>query len=98
MATTFGLTHYFKGGTSEQYDNTIKIVHPDGGKGLPPGQTYHAAGPTADGFLIVAMWDSEASYVQFRDGTLLPGFAKVENGLPAPPVETAFEVHNSLSG
>src|SRR5712692_4326283 len=59
---TFGITHYFKGGTKEQYDNTVKVVHPNGGKGLPPGQTYHAAGPTADGFLVVAMWDTKASW------------------------------------
>lgn len=97
MATTFGITHHFKTGTIEQYEKTIKVVHPDGGKGLPPGQTYHAAGPTDDGFVVVALWDSEASWVQFRDGTLLPGLAKVENGLPGPPEETAFQVHNSLS-
>ena len=97
MGTTFGITHHFKGGTIEQYENTIKVVHPDGGKGLPPGQTYHAAGPTDDGLLVVALWDSETSWVQFRDGTLVPGFAKVENGMPAPPEETTFQVHNSLS-
>ena len=97
MATTFGITHHFKGGTAEQYDNTIKIVHPDGGKGLPAGQTYHAAGPTDDGFMVVALWDSEASWVKFRDETPLPGFAKVENGMPAPPEETSFKVHNSVS-
>ena len=97
MATTFGITHYFKGGTALQYDNVIKVVLPDGGKGLAPGETYHAAGPTDDGFMVVAMWDSEASWVQFRDGTLLPAFAKVENGLPGPPVETTFQVHHSMS-
>jgi hypothetical protein len=97
MTTTFGIIHRFKGGTIEGYENTIKVVHPDGGKGLPPGQTYHAAGPTDDGFVVVALWDSEATWVQFRDGTLLPGFAKVENGMPGPPEETTFQVHNSLS-
>jgi hypothetical protein len=98
MATTFGITHFFKGGTSEQYDNSIKVVHPDGGKRLPPGQTYHAAGPTNDGFLIVALFDSEASWTKFRDGTLLPGLGKVENGLVGPPEETSFSVHNCQTG
>lgn len=97
MATTFGIIHHFKGGTAEQYDNTIKVVHPDGGKGLPPGQTYHAAGATDDGFVVVAMWDSQDSWEKFRDGTLLPGFAKVENGMPGPPEETTFPVRNSVS-
>lgn len=48
MATTFGIIHRFKGATVAQYENAVKVVHPDGGKGLPPGQTYHAAGPTDD--------------------------------------------------
>jgi hypothetical protein len=97
MAATFGITHYFKGGTAQQYENSIKAVHPDGGKSLPPGQLYHAAGPTDDGFLIVALFDSEASWVKFRDDTLLPGFATVQNGLPGPPDETSFKVHNLVS-
>ena len=94
---TFGITHYFKGGTKEQYDNTVKVVHPNGGKGLPPGQTYHAAGPTADGFLVVAMWDTKASWEKFRDNTLGPAFDSVENALPGPPEETEFEVHNEAT-
>jgi hypothetical protein len=97
MAATFGITHFFKGGTAEQYENSIAVVHPDGGKGLPPGQLYHAAGPSEDGFMIVALFDSEASWTKFRDETLLPGFATVQNGLPGPPVETSFEIHNLVS-
>ena len=93
----FGITHHFKGGTREQYDNTVKVVHPNGGKGLPPGQTYHAAGATADGFLVVAMWDSKASWEKFRDETLMPAFAGVQNALPGPPEETEFEVHNEVT-
>jgi hypothetical protein len=97
MATTFGTVHRFKGGTSEQYDRVLKVVHPDGGKGLPQGQTYHAAGPSDDGLMVVVLWDSEASWVKFRDETLLPGLATVENGLPGPPEETTFRVHNTIS-
>jgi hypothetical protein len=97
MASTFGIIHRFKGATTEQYDNSVKAVHPDGGKGLPPGQTYHAAGPTDDGIVIVALWDSESSWVKFRDGTLLPGLASVENGLAGPPEKTTFELHNVQS-
>lgn len=95
--STFGITHHFKGATKEQYDNSLKVVHPNGGKGLPPGQTYHAAGPTPDGFLVVAMWDSKASWEKFRDGTLGPGLATVDNGLAGPPVETEFEVHHEAT-
>jgi hypothetical protein len=90
----YGITHHFAGGTKEQYDNTIKAVHPDNGKSLPAGQTYHAAGPTPDGWIVIAVWDSRASYEKFRDESLLPAFGSVENPLPGPPVETSFDVHN----
>jgi hypothetical protein len=90
----YGITHYFEGGTKEQYENTVKAVHPDNGKSLPPGHTYHAAGPTDGGFLIVAIWDSKESFEKFRDEALLPAFASVENPLPGPPVETTFDVYN----
>ncbi len=97
MATTFGIIHRFDGTTAEQYDNAVRTVHPNGGKGLPPGQLYHAAGPSDGAFVVVAMWDSEASWVKFRDETLLPGLATVENGPSAPPQETTFHVHNTVS-
>ncbi len=88
----FGIIHRFKGGTREQYENGLKVVHPDGGKGLPPGQTLHLAGPTEDGWVVVAVHESKESWERFRDGTLLPGLGQVENGFQGPPEETTFEV------
>jgi hypothetical protein len=38
--------------------------------------------------------DSKESWERFRDETLLPGLAQVENGFQGPPDETSFEVHN----
>ena len=76
----------------EQYENALKVVHPDDGKALPEGQLLHLAGPTDDGWLIVAVHDSQASWERFRDNTLLPGLASVEEGLPGPPDEMTFEV------
>jgi hypothetical protein len=35
--------------------------------------------------------------VKFRDETLVPGLATVENGPPEPPEETTFAIHSSLS-
>jgi hypothetical protein len=92
MATTFGVTHFFAGGTQEQYQNAIKVVHPPGG--LPPGQTIHVGANTADGFLVIALFDSEDSWVKFRDETLLPGLGSAENAFSSPPVETTFEIVN----
>lgn len=86
----FGIVHHFKGGTKEQYENTLKVVHP--ATGLPKGQTYHAAGPTKDGWAVAAMWDNEGSYNDFRDNTLLPGLAKLDDGLPGPPEELNFPI------
>jgi hypothetical protein len=95
---SFGIIHRFAGGTHEQYDNSIKAVHPDGGQRLPEGQTLHVAGPTSDGWLVIAVHDSQASWEHFRDAILVPGLAQVENGLPGPPEETEFEVYKLQTG
>ena len=49
----YGIVHQFEGGTKEQYDASLAAVHPSDG-GLPEGQVFHAAGPSADGWTIVA--------------------------------------------
>ena len=90
----YGVVHRFAGGTKEQYDTTLGAVHPEDGS-LPDGQLYHAAGPSADGWTVVAIHDSRESWEKFRDGTLVPTLtAGVEGGLVGPPEETAFEVMN----
>ena len=88
---TYAIVHTFKGGTKEQYENALKVVHPEGG-GLPAGQMLHIAGPSEDGWVVVAVHDSKESWETFRDDILLAGLATVENGLPGPPQETSFEV------
>jgi len=89
---TFGIVHRFPGGTREQYENVLKVVHPDGGKALPEGQMLHLAGQSQDGWLIMAVHDSQESWERFRDDTLMPGLASVDNGLPGPPDEMTFDV------
>jgi hypothetical protein len=93
----YGITHHFAGGTKEQYEKTLTAVHPDGGKSLPAGQTYHAAGPTDDGWFVVAIWDSKDSFEAFRDGTLGPTLGSLDGALPGPPSETDFEIHNEVT-
>jgi hypothetical protein len=93
---TFGIVHRFAGGTKEQYDASIARVHPADGS-LPDGQTHHAAGPTDDGWIVIALWDSRASWERFRDETLMPGFEALgDAGLPAPPQSTEFEIHREV--
>ena len=91
----YAIVHTFKGATKDQYDNAVAAVHPKGG--LPPGQTFHVAGIAGGDLVIVAVFDSEASWDTFRDGKLLPGLASLENGPPSPPEQVAFEVHNLQS-
>jgi hypothetical protein len=88
----YGIIHRFAGGTREQYENVLKAVHPDGG--LPAGQLFHFAGPTADGWIVVGIHDSKETWEAFRDGVLNPALPNVDNGLPGPPVETTFDVAN----
>jgi hypothetical protein len=89
---TFGIVHQFPEGTREQYEKTIEIVHPDGGKTLPEGQLLHLAGPTRDGWLVMAVHESRESWESFRDDTLTPGLAGIDDGLPGPPKEVTFDV------
>lgn len=86
----YGVVHHFKGGTRDQYERGLKVLHPQGK--LPAGQTLHLVGPTQDGWIVIAVWDSQQSWEFFRDGTLMPGLASVENGLVGPPGEFTFEV------
>lgn len=95
MAATYAAVHTFASGNEEQYRAALAAVHPDGGKSLPPGQLVHAAGPTADGgWVVVALFDSSASWETFRDETLLPGLGSIEGGFSGPPEETTFEIAN----
>jgi hypothetical protein len=92
----YGVVHRFAGGTKDQYEASIAAVHPAGGA-LPKGQLYHAAGPSADGWIIVAVHDSQQSWEQFRDGILMPRMSEgIDGGFTAPPDETVFEVLNEV--
>ncbi len=93
----YGVVHQFAGGTREQYEASVAAVHPSDGS-LPPGQIFHAAGPSEGGWTIVALHDSKESWERFRDNELMPRMAAgIEGGFTAPPAETAFEVHHHQS-
>ena len=90
----YGIVHFFPGGTKEQYEASLPAVHPSRDK-LPSGQIFHAAGPSAGGWTIVAIHESKASWEEFRSKILMPRFqAGIEGGFTGPPQEQAFEVHN----
>lgn len=92
---TYMISHYYEGGTEEQYRATLKAVHP--AEGLPSGQIYHAAGPAEGGWLVVAIWDSKESNDRFIEDTLMPTLPKVEGGFQGIPQQRAAEVANLVS-
>ena len=90
----YAIVHHFPGGTKEQYEASIAAVHP-ARDALPKGQIFHAAGPSAGGWMIVAIHDSKESWERFRDGILRPAMGKgIKGGFGSPSQETGFEVHN----
>ncbi|MBT8408641.1 MAG: hypothetical protein KJN93_03340 [Alphaproteobacteria bacterium] len=89
----FAITHFFKGATKEQYDRSLRAVHPAGG--LPKGQIYHVAGTSPGGVTIFAVHDSRKSWETFRDTILTPAMQKgIEGGMQGAPAETDIEVFN----
>lgn len=96
MKKRFVIVHHFPGGTRAQYEAVLSAVHPSREK-LPEGQLHHFAGPSAGGWTIVAIHDSEASWTRFRDGILVPAFEKgIPGGLPIPPQEITFNADTVL--
>jgi hypothetical protein len=89
------ITHFYEGGTKDQYEAVLGAAHPGGG--LPPGQLYHAAGPTEGGWLIAAVWDQKASFDSFLSETLLPALQKTSGGFAGPPQERSAEVANLVT-
>ena len=94
----YGVVHQFPGGTKEQYEASIAAVHPSDGS-LPDGQTFHAAGPSTDGWTVIAIHESQESWERFRDEILMPRMQQgIDGGFAAPPKEITFPVHNQAGG
>jgi hypothetical protein len=93
---SYGIIHFFAGGTKAQYDAVLQAVHP-GKFELPEGQLFHVAGPSEGGWTVMAIHDTEESWLKFRDGTLMPLMQQgVEGGFTSPPTETGFEVYRQV--
>ena len=70
---------------------------PDGGTGLPDGQISHTAGPSSDGWTIVAIHDSRESWERFRDQILVPALQKgIEGGFASQPQQIEFDVYKQI--
>jgi selenophosphate synthase len=86
---TYLQTHFWPGGTEEQYRAMLKAVHPS--TGLPEGQSSHVAGPTDGGYLISVVWDSKEQSARFMNDTLMPALP-VDGGFVGTPEERVAEV------
>jgi hypothetical protein len=87
----YGIVHFFPGGTREQYEASVAAVHP-GKDRLPQGQIFHTAGPSAGGWIVVAVHETKASWETFRDTILMPRMSQgIKGGFTTPPDETVFE-------
>ena len=72
-----------EGGNQELYD---KIQEKLGAReNPPPGLIIHTAGPTATGWRVVDVWESEEALQKFRDGRLMPAIREAVGELPSPP-------------
>jgi hypothetical protein len=72
-----------------EYEQAFAAIHPGGA--WPEGQLDHIAGPTAEGFRVIDVWESREAFERFEREVLAPlGFAG------APHVE--FPVHAHLRG
>ncbi len=94
---SYAVVHTFTGGTKDQYEASIAAVHPADGT-LPAGQVFHAAGPSATGWTVVAVHETKESWETFRDSTLMPRMQEgIPGGFAEPPQETVFEVVNEVT-
>jgi hypothetical protein len=92
----YGVVHFFADGTKEQYEASVAAVHPSADQ-LPDGQIFHAAGPSAGGWTIIAVHDSQESWERFRDETLLPRLqAGIDGGFAGPPEETVVDFYKVM--
>jgi hypothetical protein len=80
--------HFWPGGTEEQYQAMIKVLHPEG---LPKGQRAPISGPTEGGYLISVLWDSKEQSDAFMANSLVPALP-VDGGFTGTPEEHAAEV------
>ena len=87
----YGIVHQFAGGTQDQYEASVAVVHPSDGS-LPEGQLFHAAGPSSNGWTVVVVYDTQENYERFRDGVLMAKMAEIDGGFTAPPEESTFKV------
>jgi hypothetical protein len=82
------------GATAEHYDAVMEQLRESGGE-LGEGQTFHTAGPTDGGWMVVDVWNSRDDFDRFMQGRL--GEAIQAAGVPEPQIRE-IPVHNEVRG
>jgi hypothetical protein len=81
------------GVTAEQDAAMVEAL--DLGGSPPVGGRIRMAGPTAQGWRIVSLWDSEEDFERFRKERLVPALTGAGRALPSFevwPIETVWTV------
>lgn len=88
------IVNQMDGADQSVYDEVSPKTMPDG---LPDGCQAHIAGPTAGGWRVITVWDSEDKFNEFRDGTLLPALKESGHADRIAPSIEANEVYRLIT-
>ena len=83
-AMSYLLSHFWPGGTEDQYQTTLAAATEAAGGSIP--ESFHAACLTDGGVLIVATYESQEVAERFIQETLMP-LMPIQGGLVGPPEE-----------
>jgi hypothetical protein len=89
------IVHQGSDWNQDLYDQARERVIPDPSN-PPDGLVAHFGGPDPNGgWRVAEVWESEAEWERFRDGTLIPEMQAMQ----APPFDSNVgELHNKIVG
>jgi heme-degrading monooxygenase HmoA len=85
-----GAVFNIPGVTQAQYEQVFKQVTPN--DQMPAGMLFHVAGPTANGWCVIELWESQEAAQRFFEETL--NQALQQAGVPTDPPTVSFQVFN----
>jgi hypothetical protein len=89
------IVNEMQGADQGVYDKVTSKVMPGGA--LPEGCQLHIAGPMEGGWRVITVWDSEETFRQFRDNTLIPTLQDSGEGDRIAPKITAQPVYKLIA-
>jgi hypothetical protein len=92
----YGVTHFFPGGTKEQYEATMLAANGRLGA-IPEGQIFHAAGPAPGGWRITGVHDSKENWDRFTEKFYPMLKDGIEGGFSTPPEDLTWNVTHFYS-